>query len=85
MVIRSCNIHNLHLKVTDTLHYLEIFEPLECYTAYIGSYLTMFRDNLLAPSPRFRLIVPKRQYVTTNLRCVTAQKSEYLIYTVVEP
>jgi hypothetical protein len=30
----------------------DIFDLLGCYTAYIGSYLPTFRDNLSVPSSR---------------------------------
>jgi hypothetical protein len=48
---------------------------LGCYAAEIGSYVSE-QPNV----PVFKeQIVPKRQYITTNLFCVRSQKSEDLI------
>ena len=56
--------------------------------AYVGSWLPTFRDSLSVPISRVKQskknedlgadTVPKRRKPTTNLRCVTTQKSEGL-------
>jgi hypothetical protein len=69
----------------------QIFVLLGCYKAYSGScqrFGTTYRPHLQRPSSilglldprtRGRQVVPKRRQRTTNLRCVTSQKSEDLI------
>jgi hypothetical protein len=56
------------------------------YTTTSANYLSKFRDNLLVPSSygwrwEWR-VVPRCRHLSTNLRSVTPQKSERLIYTV---
>jgi len=48
------------------------------FAAYAGSYLTTLRHNLSPPSSRvkqFPLDCVKRLSLTSNLGCVTSQKS----------
>jgi hypothetical protein len=52
---------------------IEIFALLGCYAAYVGSY------RRFGTSYRFHL-----QVSTINIRCVTSQKREHLIYTAAE-
>jgi len=50
-------------------------------------FRTTYRPNLRKPScPRIcdRKVVPKRRHPTTNLRCLTSQKSEEPVYTSAE-
>ena len=69
----------------------KIVTLLECYAAYIVTYLMTFRDNFLVPSSRVKQ--PNMEYLTleagtywmsrnvgnwtTNLRCLSSQNSEY--------
>jgi len=41
----------------------------------------MFWDRLLEPQRWYQQIAPQHWYITTNLCCLTTQKSEHLIYT----
>ena len=62
----------------------EIFALLGCYAACISTYLPTFRDNVLAPSSRYKQSLPSNMKpigcsetsVTTNLVSVISQKGE---------
>ena len=64
----------------------QIFALLGFYEAYSGNSIPTFRDNLSVPSSRVKqskkmgLIGCPETLVTTDLRCITSQKSEDLIY-----
>ena len=64
----------------------EVFALLGFYEAYSGNSIPTFRDNLSVPSSRIKqskkmgLIGCPETLVTTDLRCITSQKSEDLIY-----
>jgi hypothetical protein len=61
-----------------------IFALLGCYAACISTYLPTFRDNVLAPSSRYKQSLPlnmkpigcSETSVTTNLVSVISQKGE---------
>ena len=59
---------------------------LSSYAVTSANYLSTFKDSLSVPSSNgWRCdakIVPKRRQLSTNLRSVTTQKSEHLMYTV---
>jgi len=66
---------------------MNIGSGLEFYVPQSGSALPTFRDNIFpssVPGERFtaedgtRRVVPKRQYVTTNIRRVKSRNSAHL-------
>jgi hypothetical protein len=71
--IQSCII--IKLRTLQNTELFEVCALLGFYTAWIGSLLPKFRNNLS---------VPKRRWRTTNLRCVKFHKSADLIFTQAE-
>jgi hypothetical protein len=58
------------------------------FRSVLGGYMPTFRNNRSVSSSRVKRpkkeVDPKRRYLTNNLRCVTSQNSEGLVYTVEE-
>jgi hypothetical protein len=58
------------------------------FCSVLGSYMPTFRNNRSVSSSRVKRpkkkVNPKRRYLTNNLRCVTSQNNEGLVYTTEE-
>ena len=76
----------IHLDALENKSSVQIFAVLGCYAAQIGNILAPFRDNLSVPfssAGKSKKNDPETS-VNTNLRLITSQKSEDLIYTTAE-
>jgi len=66
----------------------EICVVLGCHVAYCNNSSQTFRENLLVPSSRVKIlqggVVPKRRYGIITICHVISQKSAYLIYVAAE-
>jgi len=67
---------------------VEAFDIMECYAAHVGRHPSTFWDSIIS-TQRQRSSSPsamrKLQYITTNIQCLTSQKSKGLILWCVHP